>query len=381
MTGLPHMPRRYVFWQPIPSMHQMPFLEALPEAADADVVCVHAEDVPADRIALGWSQPTGAGIKLLGAREAESSRLFDTQQFDTLHIFSGLHCHPFVSAMFRKAVARHATSGLISEAHDGHGIRGAVRRLRSSIDAARYAKKLPLILAMGSLGVDWYRTAGFRHEAVFPFAYVAATAAVKHVPPMGEAPPFLIAFVGQVIHRKGVDLLLQALETVADLPWRFEVAGAGPLESSLRARADSAGFAGRITWRGSLPNREIGGLLASCDLLVLPSRFDGWGVVVNEALAAGTPVVCSDACGAADLLATTTMGSVFRSGSAAALSRAIRERIVAGPPNADARCSIRSHAKHFSPHSIARYFVDVVRSVREQTAPPPVPWTIVAAIG
>ena len=56
---------------------------------------------------------------------------------------------------------------------------------------------------------------------------------------------------------------------------------------------------------------------------MLPSRFDGWGAVVNEALMVGTPVICSDRCGASDLIENGRNGYVFEAGNA----RALRERL------------------------------------------------------
>ena len=310
--------------------------------------------------------------------EALASRLLEADSPDTLHLFSGIHCHPFVSTMFQRATRRGLATGVISEPHDGHGLRGFVRRARSRIDAIRYASRLQVILAMGSLGVEWYRSAGFRPETIFPFAYVASPQALPTRREMSGKGSFAIAFIGQLIARKGVDLLVRALATVRDLPWRLELAGTGPLEPVLRDMATTAGLSDRITWHGSVPNHSVGELLASCDLLVLPSRFDGWGVVVNEALSAGTPVVCSDACGAADLLAAPAMGCTFRAGSVGALADVIRRQCAQGPPDGATRELIRDRAHRFSPASVANYFLDVIRSVRERAAPPCPPWRHVA---
>lgn len=368
------IPRRFIFWQPIPSMHQMPFLEHLQEVVDGEVICVHAEDVPADRLELGWSRPRALGVRLLRAAEADSINLIQSNDAHSLHCFSGLHCHPYIAAKFREAIASNAPVGLLSEAHDGYGLRGTLRKLRSCCDCRRYASRIAMVLAMGRLGVNWYRDAGFRSGVVFPFAYVAEQSAVPADPQETNAGPFTIAFVGQLIHRKGVDLLFESLTSLVHLPWRLEVAGGGPLESALRQKADSAGFSDRVAWRGSLPNERISAMLRGCDLLVLPSRFDGWGVVVNESLDAGTPVVCSDACGAADIVAKPVLGQVVSARSITRLAEAIRDRIHAGRTSNTTREIIREHARQFAPASIAKYFVDIVTSVCRQTEAPSVPW-------
>jgi glycosyltransferase involved in cell wall biosynthesis len=305
---------------------------------------------------------------------ADAANLIEFNDVQSLHCFSGLHCHPYIAAKFREAIASNTPVGLLSEAHDAHGLRGALRKLRSSCDRRRYASRIAMVLAMGRLGVNWYRDAGFSPGVVFPFGYVAEPSRLPVDPQGGNSGPFTIAYVGQLIYRKGVDLLFESLTSLVHLPWRLEVAGVGPLESALRRKADAAGFSDRVVWRGSLPNQQISAMLRACDLLVLPSRFDGWGVVVNEALDAGTPVVCSDACGAADLIAKPVLGQVVSARSITRLAEAIQERIHAGRTSNTTRIIIREDARQFAPASIAKYFMDIVTSVCRQTEAPSVPW-------
>ena len=67
------------------------------------------------------------------------------------------------------------------------------------------------------------------------------------------------------------------------------------------------------------------------DVFVLPSRHDGWGVVVNQALGAGLPLLCSDAVGAAhDLIESEVNGLIFPAGNAAALLACLR-RLATSP--------------------------------------------------
>jgi glycosyltransferase involved in cell wall biosynthesis len=69
--------------------------------------------------------------------------------------------------------------------------------------------------------------------------------------------------------------------------------------------------------------RTMLGHYAEADALLLPSRFDGWGLVVHEGLASGMPVVVSDACGAADLIESSGCGKVIPAGDEIALAEAI----------------------------------------------------------
>jgi glycosyltransferase involved in cell wall biosynthesis len=116
---------------------------------------------------------------------------------------------------------------------------------------------------------------------------------------------------------------------------------------------------------------------ASFDLLILPSQFDGWGAVVNEALMCGVPVICSDQCGAADLLAESWRGSIFRNASVGSLTQELRAWIKHGPISASERQRIQQWSHCIEGESVAHYLIDILRHVYEGSARPTAPWRIV----
>jgi glycosyltransferase involved in cell wall biosynthesis len=80
----------------------------------------------------------------------------------------------------------------------------------------------------------------------------------------------------------------------------------------------------RIEYAGFQAPDALPRFFSDADVFVLPSRYDGWGVVVNQALGAGLPVVCSDAVGAAeDLVIPGENGYIFPSGDVVALQAAL----------------------------------------------------------
>jgi glycosyltransferase involved in cell wall biosynthesis len=108
------------------------------------------------------------------------------------------------------------------------------------------------------------------------------------------------------------------------------VVGAGPLEREMIAAARNAGVSLHLL--GFCNQTEMPAAYAAADILVLPSESETWGLVANEALACGRPVVLSDAVGAApDLAADKTAGRVFPVGDVAALATVLHD-IVKSPP-------------------------------------------------
>jgi glycosyltransferase involved in cell wall biosynthesis len=106
-------------------------------------------------------------------------------------------------------------------------------------------------------------------------------------------------FVGQLIERKGVDLLIDAFAAVRREGDSLTVYGRGSLEDHLRRRCRDLGLGDDVVFRGYVLNEQIAVELADKHTLILPSRQEVWGLVVNEALAAGLHVIVSDVAGVA----------------------------------------------------------------------------------
>lgn len=137
---------------------------------------------------------------------------------------------------------------------------------------------------------------------------------------------FRVLYCGQLIPRKGVDLLVQAFVRLAQdfKDAELVLVGEGPLKETLAERVPKP-LRSRIFFQGFRPVEALPEEFSTADLFVLPSRHDGWGVVVNQALAAGLPVVASDAVGAArDLVADGGNGTLVPAGDATALEAALR---------------------------------------------------------
>ena len=136
-------------------------------------------------------------------------------------------------------------------------------------------------------------------------------------------------FCGQMIARKGVDLLLAAFQRLGESARLLLVGREAELPALLAPLAPEVRE--RIVYAGFQPPEELPRWFAQADVFVLPSRHDGWGVVVNQAIGAGLPVVCSDMVGAGhDLVEDGVNGLKFAAGSADSLAEKM-ERFVREP--------------------------------------------------
>lgn len=106
-------------------------------------------------------------------------------------------------------------------------------------------------------------------------------------------------------------------------------AGSGPLLSQLESEAANLGVASRVRFLGFVNQSQLPAVYTSADLLILPSEFEPFGLVVNEAMCCGCAAAASDRCGAArDLVAPVCPEFVFPAGEIGALAELIRKAVV-----------------------------------------------------
>ncbi len=139
--------------------------------------------------------------------------------------------------------------------------------------------------------------------------------------------------VASIVPRKGHDVLLRALARLKDLPWALTCGGSlerspGTVEA-LTAFARAEGIDGRVEFVGELSEAQLAAAYDRADVFVLPTLYEGYGMVVAEAIARGLPSVASDTGGIADLLSGEA-GIVVPPGEVEPLTSALR-RIIAEP--------------------------------------------------
>ncbi|WP_164102423.1 glycosyltransferase [Candidatus Laterigemmans baculatus] len=132
-----------------------------------------------------------------------------------------------------------------------------------------------------------------------------------------------VACIGRMTWEKGQDLLIEAMARIDAPQLMLWLVGDGPLRGALERQAAELGVADRVRFTGHL--KDAVGLLARCDLLVCPSRYEGLPNVVLEAFGLGVPVIAADAGGTRELVRDAETGRLVPAGDAGALSRAVGE--------------------------------------------------------
>jgi len=187
-------------------------------------------------------------------------------------------------------------------------------------------KYFDAILVPGWRGRDYALKLGFSSGSIFDGLYSCDTNLFGRVGDKRHSGqsisewPKRFLFVGQFIKRKGLDILLEAYHGYRPLvaePWELWVVGKGPLEKLLKGKPGVKNL-------GYLDPVSCTEVMSQAGALVIPSRYDHWGVVIHEAVTAGLPVIASYECGAsAELVQNGLNGLKFQAYKGDELKRAL----------------------------------------------------------
>ncbi|HEX5879158.1 MAG TPA: glycosyltransferase family 4 protein [Actinomycetota bacterium] len=151
-----------------------------------------------------------------------------------------------------------------------------------------------------------------RHRLDPARVHVAAPGVDPAPPAVGSPDGGSLLCVGAVVPEKGHDLLVAALASIADLPWRCVAVGSLDCDpayvAGLRADIRAAGLVDRVELTGPLAGARLAAAYGAADVLVHASRAETYGMVVTEALARGLPVIACAVGGVPEALGTAPDG-------------------------------------------------------------------------
>jgi phosphatidylinositol alpha-mannosyltransferase len=268
-------------------------------------------------------------------------RALNDEDFDVLHVHEPLVPGPTLTAVLVKLAPVVATFHTAGES-------GAYRAFWRPL--SRIAERIDIRVAVSKDAVELaQRWVGGEYEVLFNGIELDAYA--------GEARPGrekAVFFIGRHEPRKGLGVLLEAMDLLPG-DTRLWVASEGPETAELKAR--HAGD-GRIEWLGRISDEEKVDRMKRAAVFCAPSlRGESFGVVLLEAMAAGTPVVASDIDGYRNVATDGVTASLVPPGDAPALAAALA-RAIADPWWADQlRAAGSAHAVGFSMDRLAHLYV------------------------
>jgi len=246
---------------------------------------------------------------------------------------------------------------------EGTGLTKAIRQA-----LLRPLREAKAVLAVGQHAIPQWESA-LPTVPVFNHPYSCDISRYLRIERSSKRDTFTFLFSGQLIERKGVDTLLRAFALAAreQTNLRLVLIGEGSRKAQLAGNVPE-NIRARVEFRGFVPWEQLPAVYAEADALVVPSRYDGWALVVNEALAAGLPVIASRAVGAAlEYVRDGVTGFLVNVDDEVGLSTALLETVSQAPTMS--ACA-RAVGKTLGPDVAAARFDRLLRRVSEGVREP-----------
>lgn len=327
---------RLVFWQNCLSPHQLPYIVKLMDDERVDEVVVAAGEAVNDaRAKMGWETGRYAGIErckvYVDLSDEQIESLLRERVAESVHLFSGIRGFAFVFKSLKASLAHPVRRCLITERPNTFAFGRAngkplwMHAIRFLLQDRAYARHIDTVFAMGGEAVEYFRSV-YKKWRVVPFMYCTQSTEYRPTTMLRGAAKFI--FIGGLSYWKAPTAIANAFAQIKKEGSRIDgtvtFVGDGDQRGKTEAVFRKNGMDDIAEFVGYRPMREIPTWLAKSDVLILPSVYDGWGAVVNEALQMGLYVICSDACGASDLIrGDEGLGTVFKKGDEGGLASAI----------------------------------------------------------
>lgn len=224
------------------------------------------------------------------------------------------------------------------------------------------------VLVNGQSGARYVRKFGIKDEQIFLAPYTTDITPFLALPLAKDAQQaYRLLYVGQLVERKGIEPFLSALtrwcQAHPDRKIEFWLVGDGPLRSTL----EGLSIPGNLSLRflGNVAYDQLAEIYSACGIFVFPTLADEWGLVTNEAMAAGLPVLGSLYSQSVEELVTEgKTGWTFRADRDAEMDAAI-ERVLTTPLNVleQMRSAGRDRICHLTPEFVADGIVKAIQYV------------------
>jgi len=360
---------KFVFWQNILSLHQNSFLEYLSHTHS--VILVVEEEMSEDKLKSGWNIPEYKNVTVVVTPSLLTIYHIVMENKDSIHVLAGIHAFPLIRKAFFFIRFFKVKTMVYSEPYNFLGWKGYVRHVVTMLEAFLFSRHIDGLLLTGELGCGSFQKAKFPKEKIYQWGYFVEPALVVPALEPPQKKPSLL-FVGSIDKRKNILPLTKVVKDLLSCIERFTIIGVGPLSCKLERIIEDTD---QIKYLGSLPNKKVNEQMQQHDILILPSLFDGWGAVINEALQNGMRVICSANCGAASLLKEEYRGEIFSFDYENDLKTVLKRNVMKGGQTIEQRERIIEWSKkHISGEVAASYFIDICQHIYYKKEKPHAPW-------
>ncbi|QNJ07702.1 glycosyl transferases group 1 family protein [Synechococcus sp. Minos11] len=377
---------KVIFWQTIITPHIFYLAESL-GSLNIDVTYVALNKSTPDRSVMGWnitpSSTSCVRFHLINSLESLNDFLASPIS-DAFHIFQGVRGDKFLSFCQSKVSNFGFKQIIMLESPNLNNI--LFSYLKSQIYKHIFSSTNDLITAYLAIGYRlplWLAAHNVPPSKIYQFAYFLDSPSNNLDPSSPSSishKKFRFLYVGSLLKDKGVLDLFKIFVSnkYLRLYSSLHFIGDGPLRKSLESHSHClrSEISHEVVFHGNVHNSQIPHFMSHADCLVLPSRHDGWGAVVSEALLSGTPVIVSSSCGSAEVARLSRLSSVFNSRDWPSLLTLMLAHLFRGRISSHSREQLQSWARCLSADCGAVYLASILKHlqsssiIQDRPAPP-----------
>lgn len=335
-------------------------------------------ELRAERKAMRWGDDADTSRAVFRERGSDSIEQFCAEVLreypDAFHLVAGLSS---VTGSALARIVRLTPPERIAVFSERPGAYGPLAKrlagrlfvpIKYAVLVRIYRNRVGLLLPLGQTGVETFSLYGWPKEKLASFMYCPSPREGASTPLRDHTGPVRFIYVGRLSRfTKGTDVLLQAVDRLRG-DWNLTIVGGhGDLVDAVKSWAATKR---NVHVAGAATPKEVRDALNHHDVCVVPSRFDGWNVVVNEALQAGRGVIVTDEAVSHELIDASGAGLVVRARSALRLADAMQQ-VIDDPSLVSTWGDLAvRYAPLIAPATVGRYLFDVLQTVALRSPAP-----------
>lgn len=227
--------------------------------------------------------------------------------------------------------------------------------------AHKYRKYIKAFLPLGEKGVQTYHRYGWDKDTLFPFMYDPVNYIVENDICYPRNPMKLL-YVGRFSkYTKGTDTLKKAIDLLSNIDEKFTltlVGGYGDMREEMLSWVESHS---NVEFLGVWDSKCVGPNMREYDICIVPSKFDGWNLLVNESLRANIGTIVTDEAVSDEVIKWSHSGVVVKSNDSKALANAIRNAVNKPDLVFQWKKNASTFSRQIDSNTVANYFISIVK--------------------
>ena len=343
-----------VIWTPTITHHQSAFHDAIIENGKIDLEVRYFNKISQERLDLGWDDK-----KCIKSFEKRVATLDDALESvsdfnERIHIISG-NGYAFTKELIDYCIANNLKWINWTERSGG----GLFKLLRENstlfkmffpIYKRLYNRKFAQQIEKYALGTfvsgikaeeDYLRRRVSKEKIKHLYYALEPLVKTTVIPKELKSSRFKYHFiyVGSLSHGKGIDILLKAYSELDHNEWGLILVGKDISNGQYQKMVKTLNIQNNVTFTGAIDFDRVNEYMSFADVFVLPTRFDGWGAVLNEAASLSLPIISTDECGASyHLINNAQNGYMVKAGLVDSLMKAMKNYV-------ESPVSVQEHGK------------------------------------